>query len=415
GSGGNRLRGTLTLCQVALSTMLLVGAGLLVRSFANLASLDPGFKFDRLLTMNIGISPARYPDSARLAAYTNQVVARIERLPGVVAASSTTALPSEFPIDFPFTPVGEQAGPRPQSASGSDEIDAWYRAINPHYFTAMTIPLIAGRPFGAEDTASSAPVMIVSESLARFAFSSRPALGQAIVLGTGYLKDPRDLRPRIIVGIVGNTREDGLRSQPTMTMYVPVAQSPEVITQLVLEKIPTRWVVRATANPADMVPAVRQAVLDVDPTQPASDFAPMSDVLSRSIASNRFAMGMLTIFAVIGLSLAAIGLYGLMTYAVVQRKREIGIRISLGASPTHLVRAFVWSGLSLSLVGVAIGLLGSLALGRFLNTLLFGLTATDAATCALVAGTMIVVTAAASYLPARFVAAIDPISTLRDE
>ena len=160
-----------------------------------------------------------------------------------------------------------------------------------------------------------------------------------------------DLRPRTIVGIVGDTRERGLRFAPTLTMYVPVAQSPELITRLVLEKIPLRWVLRTDGGPADLMPAVRQAVLAVDPTQPPADFARMSDVLGRSISPNRFNMLMLTMFSGLALALAAIGVYGLTAYAVAQRTREIGIRVSLGASPTQLVRGLLAQGLRLCLAG----------------------------------------------------------------
>jgi putative ABC transport system permease protein len=410
---GHRIRVALTLAQIALSTVLLGGAGLLTRSFSSLASVDPGFQVDGLLTMSVSMTPARYPDSARVGAYTDAMVLRLERIPGVVAASSTTALPAEFPIDFPVSVVGRSNEP---AVSGSAaDLDAWYRAINPHYFAAMNVPVIAGRVLTDGDGASGAPVVVINQALARSAFPNGDALGAALVIGRGYLTDARDLRPRTIVGIVGDTRERGLRFAPTLTTYVPVAQAPERITQLVLDKIPLRWVLRIDREPTDLVPAVRQAVLAVDPTQPAADFARMSDVLGRSIAPQRFNMLMLTTFSGLALALAAIGVYGLTAYAVAQRTREIGIRVSLGASRTQLVRGLVGQGVQLCLAGTTLGLVGALFLGRFLRGLLFGISATDGLTMVIVIATMIVVVIAATYLPAARASRVDPIRALRQE
>lgn len=412
GAAGHRVRVALTLSQIALSTILLAGAGLLTRSFWNLASVDPGFRVDGLLTMSVSMTPAKYPDSARLAAYTDAVADRLERIPGVVAASSTTALPSQFPIDFPVAAVGRSdhlAGGR------SDQLDAWYRAVNPHYFSVMEIPLLNGRVLTDSDSAGAAPVVVINQALARAAFPNRDALGQALVIGGGYLTDARDLRPRTIVGVVGDTRERGLRFAPTLTTYVPVAQSPELITRLVLEKIPLQWVVRTNREATDLVPAVRQAVLSVDSTQPPADFARMSDVLGRSISPNRFNMLMLTVFSGLALTLAAIGVYGLTAYAVAQRTREIGIRVSLGARPTQVVREFLVQGLRLCLAGTALGLVGAFFLARLLRSLLFGISASDGLTIIIVMVTMTAVVVAATYLPAARASRIDPMLALRQE
>jgi predicted permease len=413
-AAGHRVRVALTLSQIALSTILLVGAGLLARSFWNLASIDPGFRVDGLLTMAVSMTPARYPDSARLGAYTDAVARRLERIPGVVAASSTTALPSEFPIDFPVSPAGRSD--QPFGVDGKPaELDAWYRAINPHYFSAMEIPLLKGRVLTDGDSAGAAPVVIINQALARAAFPNGDAIGRALVIGTGYLKDARDLRPRTVVGIVGDTREQGLRFAPTLTMYVPVAQAPELITRLVIEKIPLRWVLRTDGGKADLVPAVRQEVLAVDPTQPPVDFAMISDVLGRSISQNRFNMVMLTMFGGLALALAAIGVYGLTAYAVAQRTRELGIRVSLGASPTQLLRGLLAQALRLCLAGAALGMVGAIFLGRFLRSLLFGVAAMDGLTIAVVVATMTAVVVAATYLPASRASRLDPMLTLRQE
>jgi predicted permease len=413
GASGRRLRLTLTVSQIALSTMLLAGAGLLTRTFWNLASIDPGFRADGVLTMSVSLTPSRYPDSARLAAYADEVVRRLERIPGVRAASSTTALPSEFPIDFPVSVAGgrdQQTFPGRPAA-----LDAFYRAINPHYFTAMEIPLLEGRVLTDGDTADSAPVIVISRALARSAFPNGDALGQALVVGTGYLKDARDLRPRTIVGVVADTREQGLRFAPTLTMYVPVAQSPEMITRLVVEKIPLRWVLRTNGDTAELAPAVRRAVLAVDPTQPPTDFSTLGDVLSQSIAAQRFNMLMLALFSGVSLVLAAVGVYGLTAYAVVQRTRELGIRISLGASPTQLVRELLLQGMRLGVGGTLLGLLSAAALSRLLRGLLFGVSAADGLTIIVVFTVMTTVVILATYLPAARASRIDPMLALRED
>jgi putative ABC transport system permease protein len=412
-AASHRVRLALTLSQIALSTILLAGAGLLARSFWNLAAVDPGFRVDGVLTMSVGMSPAKYPDSARVAAYTDAVARRLERIPGVVAASSTTALPSQFPIDFPVAPVG---GSDPvASARSAEPLDAWYRAVDPHYFSVMGVPLREGRVLTDSDSANAAPVIVINQALARAAFPNRDALGQALVIGGGFLTDARDLRARTVVGIVGDTREQGLRFAPTLTTYVPVSQSPELITRLVVEKIPLQWVVRTDREPTDLVAAIRQAVLSVDSTQPPADFASMSDVLASSISSNRFNMLMLTVFSGLALVLAAVGVYGLTAYAVAQRTREIGIRVSLGARPAQVVREILAQGLRLCLAGTALGLVGAFLLARFLRSLLFGISTSDGPTILVVVVTMAAVVVAATYLPAVRASRIDPILALRQE
>jgi predicted permease len=413
GIGGRRLRSVLAGFQVALSTLLLVGAGLLVRSFWNLASVDPGFRADRVLTLAVSLAPPRYPDSASVGAYTEAVTERLEQIPGVVAASSTTALPSEFPLDFPVTVVGrDQPG---TAGSANTNLDAWYRAINPNFFSAMGIPLLVGRSFDRRDSPAGEPVIIISQRLAQAAFPHGDAIGRSVVIGEGYLKDARDLRPRIIVGVVGDTRERGLRYDATMTMYIPVGQTPELITRLVVNQIPVRWVVRTSGAPSELAPSIRQAMLAFDPTQAPSDFSPLSDVLARSIASNRFNMLMLSLFGALALTLAAIGVYGLVAYAVAQRTREIGIRLSLGARPRRVVWEIVGQGLRLCLIGVATGTAASFGLGRVLGTMLFGVNAVDATTVAIVISILTAVVVAATYVPASRAASIDPVRALRQE
>ncbi len=279
----------------------------------------------------------------------------------------------------------------------------------------MGVPLLKGRVFGEEDSAAAAPVIVINQALARAAFPGTEALGRALVIGGGYLTDARDLRPRTIIGIVGDTREQGLCFAPTLTVYVPVAQSPERITQLVLEKIPLRWAIRTTGEPAAVAAEVREAVLAEDRTQPPGDMATLSDILKRSIAPSRFNMLMLLVFGSLAGILAAAGVYGLTAYIVAQRTRELGTRVALGASPRALVRGLVGDGLRLSLAGTALGVCGALVLGRFLRTLVFGVSVADGPTIAAAVITMTVVVLMATYLPALRASRIDPMLTLRQE
>lgn len=413
GAGGHRLRHALTVSQITLSTILLVSAGLLARSFWNLSSVDPGFRADGVVTMSVSMTPAKYPDSARVAMYTDALVRRLEQIPGVLAASSTTALPSQFPIDFPVAPVGDRGAEG--HAGKTAPLDAWYRAIDPHYFSTMRVPLLGGRELTDGDSATGAPVVVVNQALAHAAFPRGNALGQSLIIGSGFLTDPRDLRPRTVVGVVGDTREQGLQFEPTLTTYLPVSQSPELITRLVVEKIPLQWVVRTDRDPMALVPAIRQAVLSVDPTQPPADFATMSDVLASSISSYRFNMLMLTVFSGLALLLAAIGVYGLAAYAVAQRTREIGIRVSLGASPARVIRELLSQGLRLSLTGTMLGVVGAVFLGRLLRGLLFGISAVDGLTMTVVVLAMTTMVIVATYVPALRASRIDPMLALRQE
>ncbi|MGH9591612.1 MAG: FtsX-like permease family protein, partial [Bryobacteraceae bacterium] len=289
------------------------------------------------------------------------------------------------------------------------------RTVSPseHYFAAMGIPVLRGRIFSDRDTANSAPVVIVNASLARAAFGGEDPLGRAVIIGKGYLTDPRELRPRTIVGIAGDTRELGLAYGAQMTAYVPAEQSPDRITRIALEQLPPRWVIRTKGDPLAMTASVRKAVLAADPAQPPADFRSMDQVLAASIAPNRFNMILLGIFAALALALAALGISGLTAYSISLRRREIGLRIALGAGPASVVRSFLWQGLKLCLAGAFFGMLGALTLARFLGSLLFGVPSTDAVTIAGVTVILLTVLLISIYLSASRAARIDPMIALR--
>ena len=305
---------------------------------------------------------------------------------------------------------------QPVVGGRSAELDAWYRAINPHYFAAMEIPLLNGRVLTDNDSAGGAPVIVINQALARAAFPNGEALGQALVIGGGYLTDARDLRPRTIVGIVGDTRERGLRFAPTLTTYVPVAQSPEPITRLVLEKIPLRWVLRTDREPTDLVPA-----------RAASGAGRRSDPAGRRFREDVRRLGTLDFTPPLQHVDAdhvqrpgpcargdrRLWLDGLCRRAAHARDRHP--RVARGKPDTARARPPGAGRCGCVLPGTTLGLVGAIFLGRFLRSLLFGISATDGLTIVVVIATMTAVVVAATYLPASRASRIDPILALRQE
>jgi predicted permease len=287
--------------------------------------------------------------------------------------------------------------------------------VAPHFFRALGIPLLRGRYFQASDTPASAPVIVVNQKLAKALFPDEEALGRSLILGAGYLKTAYDLRPRTIVGIVGDTHEEGLGYPPPLAMYLPAGQAPDLITRISLDAFPIRWVIRTVGDPMKVAPQIRRAVLNVDSTQPPADFETLKDFLSESIAANRFNMTMFTVFAALALFLAAIGIYGLMSYAVAQRTREIGIRIALGARPERVVFTLIAQGIRIGVIGIAGGLIAALSLTHLLNKMLFGVPPSDFITLIAVTWMLLAVLLLANFLPSMRAASIDPLIALREE
>ena len=394
GSGSRRLRGLLVIIEVALSLVLLVGAGLLGRSFLAVSSVSPGFRVDRILTMSMFFAPARYAQDDRRAQYLGDILARVRALPGVEAASSAHFLAMTGNVSG----SGFRRLDRPEPAPGTQP-DSDYLIVSPQYFRVMGIPLLAGRDFNEQDRMGREPGIIINESLARKFFPGENPLGKR--LGLDW-----NIKQGEIIGIASDNRQTRLTVAPQPTIFLNHAQTPMYFGSLVVR----------TALPAMLVArSVEQAVHAVDADQAISHVESMQQVIHGSLGRPRLESVLLGIFAAIALTLAVIGLYGVLAYSVTQRTREIGIRMALGADSSLLVRDFIREGLQLMLPGMAAGILASLALTRLLGSLLYNVKPTDPLTLALVSALMLVVGIFASWIPARRAARVDPLGSLRWE
>ncbi|HEY2852018.1 MAG TPA: ABC transporter permease [Gemmatimonadaceae bacterium] len=396
--GGGRLRQILVVAEVALAITLLAGAGLLLRSFGQLTAVDPGFQSARVTTFSLSLSPVRYPDAARQEQFASALLARLDRLPGVTGSGISFSLPLSgggFSLSFAI-------GGRPE-ASGAEEPHAQVRVATADYFRTMGIPLIRGRGFTAEDRAGGDRVLLISAEAARRYWPNEDAIGQT--LETGWHRDGRALGGRI-VGIVGDVRQFSLASRPQPGIYAPLAQWP----------LDEMSVVMRSSGPATAVLAgARDVVHQLDSSLPVYDARPLSDVVRESIAERRFYAALLATFAALALALAAVGIYGVIAYSVQQRRRELGIRIALGASWPQVIMMVMRQGMSLTLLGAALGLVGAALLTRVLRGQLFGVSATDPLTFVAVPLILVAVAALACVVPARRAVGIDPASAIRSE
>jgi predicted permease len=340
--------------------------------------------------------------------FTDQVVRRVEMLPGVEAAASTIVLPVESGIDLPFSIVGKP--PERGEYNGDEQ----WRSVSPEYFRVFKIPLLRGRAFAETDTGASARVVIINDAMAKKHWPKEDPLGQMIVIGKG-LGPQFEEPPRQIIGVVGNVRENGLGNAGVGVMYVPQSQMTEGLTALANSVIPLSWCVRTTSDPSSLRVAIERELHGVDGQMPISRERLMTDVLSAAVARQSFNMVLLSIFAGVALMLAAIGIYGLMSYSVDQRTQEIGIRMALGADQGRMLRGVLREGMTLSILGVVVGLLLAYGLTRLLASLLFGVKASDPLAFAGVAAVLTFVGLVATYIPARRATAIDPAIALRYE
>ena len=394
---GHNMRRMLVISELALCVMLLIGAGLLIRSFVYLENVSPGFNPNQLLTLELTMSGPKYDDPKAVGAAYRQLWSRLESLPGVTASGAVTSLPlSQMFAWGPITVEGRVPPP------GENFINADQRVVGGHYFEAMEIPLRSGRFFNEHDTPASPKVVVIDEYMAQQLWPNQDPIGRRIHYGGITDKDPWET----VVGVVGRVKQYTLDSDSRIALYLPQTQYPTRAMNVVL---------RSAADPAALAPAVKQQIHELDSDLPLYNVRTMNQRLDESLAQRRFAMLLLTLFAGVALALAVIGTYGVMSYLVNQGTREIGIRIAMGATHRAIERLIVWKGLALALCGVAIGTTGAFAVSRLMRSLLFGVTPFDPFTFVAISLLLTLVALLASYIPARRVAQIDPIVALRDE
>jgi len=395
--------------EVALALTLLVGAGLLLRSFANLRAVDPGFRADHVLTVDLNLPRSRYGNPSRQMQLYDALIERVSALPTVLSAGGVEQLPLSGPQQSSdFRIIG--APPPPQG----DEPDAAYVSVTPGYFPAMSLELRRGRVLAASDAATSPRVAVINESMAKRFWPNENPIGKRVALSIESLRFDRPNAPprldfegsaREIVGVVADVRASAIADPAMPALYIPFAQRP--VADLTLA-------VRTSGDAMRLINPIRAAVRALDPDQPLSSAAPMSDIVAASVQQPRDRTTLIAVFALVALVLAAIGVYGVMAYAVNERTREIGVRVALGADAGDIVRLVIRGALGMTSVGIGLGLVGGFVAARLLGSLLFGVRATDLPTFVAGAAVILAAAALASWLPARRASRVDPAVALRD-
>ena len=398
GPDHQRLRAAFVIIEVALSVMLLVGAGLLVRSFQRVLSINPGFRPEHVLTASIDLPPTEsYSQNEEVASFYKQLIEKLRQTPGIVAAGGSTDLPLLGGWTHAFTVEGYQPPPGPQLSLGNHSV------IYGDYLQAMGIPLLHGRNFTELDGPKSIPVLIVSESLAKKYWPGQDPLGKRLKWGPSESTDPW----LTVVGVVGDVKQGPLETAANAHTYEPYAQLGAPLS--------LRVAVRGQGDSAGLAADVRTAVWSLDRQLALGSVRTMDEVISRSTASRRFSLVLVGAFAVLALTLAAIGIYAVLAYTVARRTHEIGVRMALGARSGDVVRLVLGQGLQFTAIGIVFGVAGALVLMRFLESLLYEVRPTDPPTLVVVLLLLVSVSVAASYLPARRAMRVDPMVALRYE
>jgi putative ABC transport system permease protein len=395
GSSRNRLRNALVVAEIALALVLLAGAGLLIQSFRNLQSVNPGFDPSNVLTMSMVLPELKYAEPEQRRIFWEQVLQTVRALPGVKAVATSTQLPLRGGGDTYFKIEG-----RPFS-NPNEQVTAFNPEISHDYFRAMKIQLLAGRDFTEAETKAAPSKVIINDAFAREYFSDAGLpgpIGQRLIIDVGEQVTCE------IIGVVGDVKQFSLQGQTQPAMYLPSIQTGF-----------TALIVQTSGDPLAMFPAVREAVRSVDKDQPIANIRSMEQIVSTSVAEQRFRMQLLGAFAAVALALAGLGIYGVMSYAATQRTHEIGIRIALGAKATDVLRLVLGQGIRLVLRGVGFGLAGAVALTRLLQSLLFNVSATDLTTFTLITLLLTIVALLACWIPARRATKVDPMIALRCE
>jgi putative ABC transport system permease protein len=391
---GKRTRSVLVAVEVALSLMLLIGAGLLIKSFLRLQQMNLGFNPESVLAVNLELPDSTYPEDHQRTAFFQEALVRLESVPGVRSAGATTGLPLTLSVsgsDFRI-----EGHPEPEAGK---EMIIQTRSVSPGYFSTLGIPLLTGRDFSDRDKSGAPEAAIINADLARIYFSNEDPINKRITFddGESWIS---------IVGVVGDVKQLGLDSDAKPEVYFPFLQAASPSMSLV---------VRTVSSPLSAFAAVKSQIQGIDKNLPIDDAKTMEQLLAESTSGRRFNTLLLTLFAVVAVMLALVGIYGVMSYTVTQRTHEIGIRMAIGAQPRDVVRLVVGQGMLLSIIGVVLGLLGAFALTRLMTTMLFGVEPTDPLTFISLALLLIGVGLVACYLPGRRATKVDPLVALRSE
>jgi putative ABC transport system permease protein len=403
GVRGNKLRSALVVLEVALSLVLLVGAGLMVRSFAQIQRVDPGFDARNVVTFNAPVQILKYITSTKRANFANELADRLRAIPGVERVGGVTPLPLAGGEQYSVGSYGRVGGP--------DEVyranKADYKAVLPGYFEAMRIRLLSGRTFEQLDNREEAlDVAIIDRKLAKRVFGEENPLGADLLVDHFNEKTfSLERLPVRIVGVVDNVRSASLAAESRETVYVPY---------VFFSFLPLTYVVRTAADPASLVARIRAEAAAMDPDVPIAELSTLASYVSNAMSQTRFLLALIGTFAALALGLASLGLYGVISYSAKQRTREIGVRVALGASDRDVVGLILGQGLAVSLAGIALGLAGAVALSRVVSSFLVGVSATDPITFAGVPTLLLAVAIVASFVPARRASRVDPVEALRD-
>jgi predicted permease len=396
------LRTTLVVAEIALTVVLLSGAGLLLRSYRAVLAVDTGFDAEGLLVAETALTNQRYPDAASRTAFYQRALERIRALPGVENAGYTSFAPLLFKGGRSI--VLAEGRPRPEPAELLRNL-ATSRGASPGYLETLGVSLISGRFIDASDTADAAPVVVINQSLARAQWTDEDPLGRRLDMGGGNGEFFRT-----VVGVVGDMPQMGLDVPADPAFYAPLDQ---IGSALFLG--PRQLVVRTNGDPLALAPAVRRAIWEVDPDQPVSGVRAMSEVVDAELGNRNTQLTLTGAFALVALVLAAAGLYGVLSYTVSQSTNEIGLRMALGAGQTTVVGTVVRSALGTAIVGIGIGLIAASVLTDIIDSFLYGVNAADPATAAAVAGVLLVVAGLAALVPALRAASVNPMTALRAE
>jgi putative ABC transport system permease protein len=403
----NRFRAALVISELALALVLLIGSGLMVKAFWKLTEVNSGIDSKNLLTLRFSLPASQYRDAAAIVNFQQALISRVESLPGVAAAALVSGLPPVRPINANTTAiegavssaVRTPAGQGPNSGTQFDEID-YYNLVGMRYFDTVGARLLDGRLFQQGDGASANPVVVVNQTMARKYWPNGSAVGHRIRNG------PPNTPWRTIVGVVSDIKNAGLDRPSGTELYFPTTQIPPRLAYLF---------VKTRADPLSAANAIRAEMRALDRALPISDLRTMEDVLDSARARPRFVTLVLTLFSSIALLLAALGIYGVISYSVAQRTSEIGIRMALGAQSGDVLKLVGWTGLRFAIAGTVLGAFGAFALTRTMSGLLFGVSSFDAGTFAAMAAALIAVTMVACWIPARRASKVDPLVALRYE